>query len=141
MADLKFVATICWAGTDCAGLGLLIRWLAAGRPRRQSALITAFPAVCVVAHPALALAGLAAWVAFLVTGAAGLAWCAFATLAVSAMLGFVLLTRWLGGRGGRHARLPRQRFPASLVALHGVVGLSAFGLTLMAATLAGQTGR
>jgi hypothetical protein len=57
-------------------------------------------------------------------------------LATSAMLGFVMLTRWLVGRGGRHARGAEQAFPARIVATHGAVGLTTFALVLIAATLA-----
>jgi hypothetical protein len=52
------------------------------------------------------------------------------------MLGFVLLTRWLVGRGGRHARGAEQHFPARVVAMHGTVGLTTFMLVLIAATQA-----
>jgi hypothetical protein len=55
------------------------------------------------------------------------------------MLGFVMLTRWLVGRGGRHARGAEQSFPARIVATHGAVGLTTFALVLIAATLATRT--
>jgi hypothetical protein len=60
----------------------------------------------------------------------------FGVLASSAVLGFVMLTRWLVGRGGRHARGAEQAFPARVVATHGAVGLTTFALVLIAATLA-----
>ena len=66
------------------------------------------------------------------------AWCGFGVLSASAMLGFVMLTRWLVGRGGKHARGAEQRFPARLVAVHGMVGLTTFAIVLVAATLAAR---
>ena len=54
------------------------------------------------------------------------------------MLGFVMLTRWLVGRGGRHARGAEQHFPARVVAMHGAVGLTTFALVLITATVATQ---
>jgi hypothetical protein len=47
-----------------------------------------------------------------------------------------MLTRWLTGPGGRHARGAEQQFPARIVATHGAVGLATFALVLIAATLA-----
>jgi len=44
------------------------------------------------------------------------------------MLGFVLLTRWLVGRGGRHARGAETAFPRPRRwwRCHGTVGLTTF---------------
>jgi len=63
------------------------------------------------------------------------AWCGFGVLTVSALLGFVMLTRWLVGRGGKHARGAEQHFPARVVAMHGMVGLTTFALVLITSTL------
>jgi hypothetical protein len=74
----------------------------------------------------------------MLTGRVLYAWCGFGVLSASAMLGFVMLTRWLVGRGGRHARGAEQHFPARVVAMHGMVGLTTFAIVLIAATLATQ---
>jgi hypothetical protein len=95
-----------------------------------------FPAALIFAHPVLATTGLSLWIAFLLTRQLVYAWCGFGVLSASAMLGFVLLTRWLVGRGGRHARGAEQHFPARVVAMHGTVGLTTFMLVLIAATQA-----
>jgi len=84
----------------------------------------------------LASTGLTFWLVFLFTKHVTYAWIGFGVLATSAMLGFVMLTRWLVGRGGRHARGAEQAFPARIVATHGAVGLTTFALVLIAATLA-----
>ena len=138
MSKLDLVTTVVWAGTACFGLYLLFVWLSAGGLRQQATRITVFPATLVFAHPALATAGLTFWVWFLVSNRVPLAWTGFAILAVSAMLGFVMLTRWLTGRGGKHARGAEQHFPGRVVAVHGTVGLTTFTLVLIAATQASR---
>jgi hypothetical protein len=136
VSKLELVATVIWAGTACFGLYLLFVWLSQGGLRQQATRITVFPAVLVFAHPVLASVGLAFWLVFLFTKHVSDAWTGFGVLSASAMLGFVMLTRWLVGRGGRHARGAEQQFPARIVATHGVVGLTTFALVLIASTLA-----
>jgi hypothetical protein len=135
---LGLIATIIWAGTACFGLYLLGVWLSHGGLRQQATRITVFPAALVFAHPLLAATGLTFWVVFLLTSHVTYAWTGFGVLGTSAMLGFVMLTRWLVGRGGRHARGAEQHFPARIVATHGAVGLTTFALVLIAAILATQ---
>jgi hypothetical protein len=135
---LELIATILWAGTACFGLYLLFVWLSHGGLRQQATRITVFPAALIFAHPILATTGLTLWVVFLLSHQVLYAWCGFGVLSASAMLGFVMLTRWLTGRGGKHARGAEQHFPAKIVATHGAVGLTTFALVLIAATLATQ---
>jgi hypothetical protein len=133
---VQIVALVVWCGTACFGLYLLGVWLSCGGLRQQATRITVFPAVLIFAHPVLATAGLSFWIAYLLSQRLVFAWCGFGVLAASAMLGFVLLTRWLTGRGGRHARGAEQNFPARIVAVHGVAGLATFTLVLITAMLA-----
>jgi hypothetical protein len=136
--EMEIVALVIWGGTACFGLYLLAIWLSNGGLRQQSTRITVFPAALIFAHPVLATAGLSFWITFMLTRDVAYAWCGFGVLAVSAMLGFVMLTRWLTGRGGKHARGAEQHFPARVVAMHGVVGLTTFAVVLISATLASQ---
>src|SRR5262249_51904307 len=135
---MQIAALVLWTGTACFGLYLLVVWLSHGGLRQQATRITVFPAVLIFAHPVLATTGLSFWIAFILTSHVSYAWCGFGVLSASAMLGFVMLARWLTGRGGRHARGAEQHFPARLVAAHGVVGLATFALVLVCATLASQ---
>ncbi|RJL34195.1 hypothetical protein [Bailinhaonella thermotolerans] len=128
---MKTVTLVLWILTACAGLYLLSVWLRNGGLRQTK--VTRFPKVLIFTHPALAVAGLALWVAFLAGGGRAYAWAAFAALVVTAMLGFTMLTRWLMG-GGRHARGAEQHFPVVAVVLHGLTGVSTFVLTLLTAT-------
>jgi hypothetical protein len=133
---VQFLALAIWAGTACFGLYLLAVWLSNGGLRQQAARSTVFPALLIFAHPVLATTGLSFWLAFIFTRTVGFAWAGLGVLGCSAMLGFVMLTRWLTGRGGRHARGAEQQFPARIVAVHGAVGLTTFALVLITATLA-----
>ena len=136
---MTIVALVVWCGTACFGLYLLGVWLSHGGLKQQATRITVFPAALIFAHPVLATAGLSFWIAYLLSHTVAFAWAGFGILSGSAMLGFVMLTRWLTGRGGRHARGAEQHFPAKVVAAHGTIGLTTFTLVLIAATQA--TGR
>jgi hypothetical protein len=136
---MTIVALVVWCGTACFGLYLLGVWLSHGGLKQQATRITVFPAALIFAHPVLATAGLSFWIAYLLSHTVAFAWAGFGILSGSAMLGFVMLTRWLTGRGGRHARGAEQHFPAKVVAVHGTIGLTTFTLVLIAATQA--TGR
>jgi hypothetical protein len=133
---VEWVALAIWGGTACFGLYLLGVWLRHGGLRQQATRITVFPAALIFAHPVLATTGLSCWIAFILTKDLRYAWCGFGVLTASAMLGFVMLTRWLVGRGGKHARGAEQSFPARVVAMHGMVGLTTFALVLITSTLA-----
>src|SRR5580693_7891077 len=92
---MEIVALGVWAGTAFLGLYPLVLWLSRGGLRQQVTRITVFPAALIFAHPVLAIAGLTFWIAFLLTHHVIFAWYAFGVLTVCAMLGFVMLTRWL----------------------------------------------
>ncbi|MBT2211387.1 MULTISPECIES: hypothetical protein [Actinomadura] len=115
---MEFAALTAWVLAAAVGGYLLVVWMANGG---RSTKVTRFPILVVVGHPLAAVAGLAAWIAYLFTGTAWYAWGAFAALLVVAFQGFMLFTRWLVGRGGRHARGAEQAFPATAVAVHGAV--------------------
>ncbi len=133
---MQILALVIWSGTACFGLYLLGVWLSHGGLRQQATRITVFPAALIFAHPVLATTGLSLWIAFLLTHRLVYAWYGFSVLSASALLGFVMLTRWLVGRGGRHARGAEQHFPARVVAMHGTVGLTTFTLVMIAVTQA-----
>jgi hypothetical protein len=135
---VQIIALVIWGATACFGLYLLGVWLSHGGLKQQATRITVFPAMLIFAHPVLATTGLTFWIAFVLTHHVLYAWCGFGVLSASAMLGFVMLTRWLVGRGGRHARGAEQHFPAKVVAMHGLAGLATFALVLITATLAAR---
>lgn len=131
--DVAIAALVMWILAAVAGAYLLIVRLADGGLRRQGTKVTRFPLTVVLGHPALAVVALATWVEFLLTAQTAYAWSAFGVLAVVALLGFTLLTRWLTGRGGKHARGGEQDFPLVGVLAHGTVAILTFVLVLLTA--------
>lgn len=127
---VEFAALAAWVLAAVAGGYLLVIWMAHGG---RSTKVTRFPILVVVGHPLAATAGLALWVAHLVTGRAEYAWAAFAALLVVILQGFMMFTRWLVGRGGRHARGAEQAFPTAAVAVHGGVAVTTFVLVFLTA--------
>lgn len=132
---MGLVTIVTWLITAMVGIYLLYLWFSGGGPRRQRTKVTRFPTVLVFAHPALAVSALGCWVVYVLTSERAFAWLSFGVLAASALLGFTMFTRWLGG--GRHARGAEQRFPVLAVLLHGVAGVTTFVLVLLAAVAAG----
>jgi hypothetical protein len=130
---LEFAALVAWVLAGIAGLYLLMVWLANEGLKQQATKVTRFPAIIVLGHPLLAVAGLIVWIMYLMTTSVVYAWSAFGTLVVVALLGFVMLTRWLVGRGGRHARGAEQAFPAVAVAVHSAVAIATFILVFLTA--------
>jgi hypothetical protein len=126
-------ALVMWVLTATAGLYLLMRWLSDGGLRRQRTKVTRFPAVLVLGHPVLALLALGAWVVFLLTQRSVYAWSAFGVLVLVFFLGVILLTRWLTGDGGKHARGGEQGFPVVAVFTHVGVATLTFVLMLLTA--------
>lgn len=133
---MRTAALIIWCLTAAVGGYLLTVLISRGGLRQQATRITVFPAALTFSHPLLAIAGLACWVGYLLTGRVDLAWLAFLFLCVTALLGFTLLTRWLVGRGGRHARRAANSFPLRATLLHGVAALGTFTLVTIVAALA-----
>ncbi|MGW4422805.1 hypothetical protein [Streptosporangium sp. NPDC004631] len=131
---MGLVAIVTWLITAILGVYLLHLWLSGGGLRQQATKVTRFPAALVFAHPALAVSALGCWVTYVLTADRTYAWLSFGVLAASALLGFAMFTRWLGG--GRHARGAEQRFPVLAVLLHGVAGVTTFVLVLLSAAVA-----
>ncbi|MEU1731756.1 hypothetical protein [Streptosporangium sp. NPDC020145] len=127
--SVGLAAIVTWLITAMFGVRLLRLWLLHGGPRSQAAKVTRFPAALLFAHPMLAMSALSCWGAYLVTDRRALAWLAFGALALTALLGFTMSTRWLGG--GRHARGAGQRPPVLTILLHLLAGLTTFVLILL----------
>ncbi|MFB4308976.1 hypothetical protein [Actinomadura sp. GTD37] len=127
---MEVAALVAWVLAAGAGGYLLVVWMLNGG---RSTKVTRFPILVVVGHPLAAAGGLAIWIAYLVTGDAAFAWTAFAALLVVVLQGFMLFTRWLVGRGGRHARGAEQAFPAAAVAVHGAVAVTTVVLVFLTA--------
>jgi hypothetical protein len=132
---VQFAALVTWILAGVAGLYLLTTSLANGGLRGQATKVTRFPVTLWLSHLLLGSGGLVVWVFFLVTMQTIYAWAAFGVLVVVAVLGFVMLTRWLVGRGGRHARGAEHKMPVVAVVVHGGVAITTFVLVLFTALL------
>jgi hypothetical protein len=135
---VEFAALVTWILAAVVGLYLLMTSLANGGLRGQATKVTRFPATLALSHLLLGAAGLVIWVFFLITTQTMYAWAAFGLLVVVALLGFVMLTRWLVGQGGRHARGADHKMPTIAVVVHGGVAITTFVLVLFTALIVGH---
>jgi len=88
---LGLLALISWLITVGLGTWMVVRWIARGGLRRAHFGQSVLPPSVTLAHLGLATAGLLAWIAYLTTGLAGLAWVACVFLLPVAGLGMALL--------------------------------------------------
>jgi hypothetical protein len=117
---------------------LLSTWLSRGGARQRGARVTGGGAAAIWMHPALAATGLGLWVGYILTAQVTLAWTAFGVMCGSALLAFVMLTRYLSRRGGRHARKAPHGLPGYAIAAHVAAGVVTFVLVLVTATMVSQ---
>ena len=97
---------------------MTVRWIAHGGLRRARAGHARFPPTMIVAHFGLAVTGLLAWIAYLVTGLTSVAWTASALLLPVFGLGMAMLILSLPERSLRATAIPAaQAVPAK--AAHG----------------------
>jgi hypothetical protein len=87
-------------------------------------------------HPALALTGLAFWLAFVLVRYRPLAWISFGILVVTVGAGL----GWLAGNALAARRRPRaaRTFPPRLIVLHGLAAVGTLALTVLTALSAGH---
>ncbi|HXM56314.1 MAG TPA: hypothetical protein VOB72_13055 [Candidatus Dormibacteraeota bacterium] len=139
-------ALISWLLTAAFGTALLLLWAArsAARPLRRRPARAMYnrpppyiPRTLVAAHVLVAVAGLAAWTAALVLAQERLAWAAFGSLLVVAVLGAGMFVRWLGSRRARRAARAatgapaESRLPTAMVLGHGALGVTTVLLVVL----------
>src|SRR5919206_1677967 len=130
---MKWVALVTWVLTAGGGFVMLGLWLKHGGMRQSDMPGDRIRSARILSHFALAATGLVIWVVYVATDSEGLAWVAFALLAVVALLGFSMLAVWLrqrgrepalagaGGGSVREGTPAEQHFPTPIVAAHGVL--------------------
>ena len=144
---MAVAALITWLITAAGGFYMLGTWIAKGGTRTPRT--TRFPAPVIFGHFGLAAAGLVIWIIFVINDAKGLAWTAFVLLLPVALLGFVMLARWLPTyQATRHAvavgagadtkaatasAAPERHFPIVLVAGHGLLAVTTLVLVFVSA--------
>ena len=148
---MGIAALITWLLTAAGGIYMFSVWIAKGGLHRPTG--SRFPAPLIFGHLVLAVIGLVLWIIYLVTDNDGLAWAAFIVLLPVALLGFVMLVRWIPTFQTRQhaasaATEPRpqpvsapagqataaeQHFPVAVVAGHGVFAVATVILVLLTA--------
>jgi hypothetical protein len=154
-----------WLVTALLGLYMFTIWLIEDDESEGEAGIRRLRAPVVFSHAGLAFTGLALWFVYLQVGVEQLAWAAAVIVALAAVLGATMFTRWIGihrlasaqaalaarpaappsvfdpGPAARPAAplgpaLPPERnFPVSVVALHGICAVITVGLVLAAVVI------
>ena len=110
---LGLVALVTWLITVGLGSAMTVRWIARGGFRRARAGHAQVRPTMIVAHFGLAVTGLLAWIAYLVTGLTGVAWTASGLLLPVIGLGMAMLILSLPERSLEATAIPgAQATPA-----------------------------
>jgi manganese efflux pump family protein len=137
---MEWAALISWIVTAGGGFVLLALWLRHGGMRQRQPGQQIRPAL-ILSHFALAASGLVLWIIYVFSDSDALAWIAFVILVLVAGLGWAMFAIWWQRRQARMAAadtstpgLPaEQRFPVSIVTLHGLLAVITVVLVLLAA--------
>jgi hypothetical protein len=136
---MDVAALIAWLLTAAGGFVLLGTWIAKGGHRPDAARPSRFPPGLVFGHFLLAALGLVLWIVYVAADSDGLTWVAFAVVAVAALLGFALLSRWLPqvrdrtAPSGDATATAEAQFPVPVVVVHGLLAATTLVLVLLAA--------
>jgi hypothetical protein len=145
---MGIAALVAWVITALGGFVMLGQWISRGGLRQQRNGATRFPAALVFSHFGLAAVGLVCWIAYLLIGTQQLAWVAFVLLILVALLGFIMLARWIPVyRGAVTAGAPRasastgsgsveavpaeRHLPVPVVVAHGLFAVVTVVLVLL----------
>ena len=134
---MEWAALVSWVVTAGGGFVLLALWLRhGGMSQRAPGEIRPF---LILGHFALAAIGLVLWIVYVAGGSDTLAWIAFAILVLVALLGWTMFAIWYQRRNVQPVEAPapavpaEQRFPVSIVALHGLAAVTTVVLVFIAA--------
>ncbi|MCV7281923.1 hypothetical protein H7J88_20045 [Mycolicibacterium flavescens] len=134
---MAIASLILWILTAGGGAFMLAKWVSGGGHRGSTT--SQLPPPVVFGHFVLAAVGLVLWIVYVVTDNHPVGWIGLALLVPVAILGFIMLARWLAGRRERTGTTPRSEaappehsFPVPVVVAHGVLAVA----TIVAALLA-----
>jgi hypothetical protein len=137
---MEWAALVSWIVTAGGGFVLFGLWFRHGGMRQREPGRHIRPPL-ILSHFALAATGLVIWIVYVITDSDALAWIALVILLVVAVLGFAMFAVWWQRRqaGATTAQTPgpgepaEQRFPAPIVALHGVLAVTTLVLVFLTA--------
>ncbi|MEU6104100.1 hypothetical protein [Streptomyces flaveolus] len=135
---MDIAALVTWVITALGGFYMLGTWLSRGGARGGNSHL---PVPVIFGHFALAAIGLVVWIVYVVADKDALAWTAFVLLVPVALLGFVMLARWLPVHRARATTTaaagqdgPAERhFPVAVVLAHGLFAVVTVVLVLLSA--------
>ncbi|MFJ9732445.1 hypothetical protein ACIRU2_06915 [Streptomyces sp. NPDC101169] len=145
---MDIAALIAWVVTALGGFYMLGVWIQRGGVRQQQTGASRLPAPVLFGHFGLAAIGLVVWIIYVVADRTALAWTSFGLLLPVALLGFVMLARWIPvhrDRGTAHTArvasapgaegaVPAERhFPVPVVVAHGLLAVVTLVLVLLTA--------
>lgn len=142
---MDIAALITWVVTALGGFYMLGTWIRRGGVRQQQTGTSRLPAPALFGHFALAAIGLVVWIVYVVADKSALAWTAFGLLLPVALLGFVMLARWIpvhrdratapaAAAPGAEGAVPAERhFPVPVVVAHGLLAVATLVLVLLTA--------
>ena len=145
---MDIAALITWVITALGGFYMLGIWIRRGGIRQQQSGTSRLPAPVVFGHFALAAIGLVVWIIYVVADRSALAWTSFGLLLPVALLGFVMLARWIPVHRdrttagaptaatvqGADGTVPAERhLPVPVVLAHGLFAVVTLVLVLLAA--------
>ncbi|MEU6593214.1 hypothetical protein ABZ923_28995 [Streptomyces sp. NPDC046881] len=145
---MDIAALITWVVTALGGFYMLGTWIQRGGIRQQQAGTSRLPAPVLFGHFALAAIGLVVWIVYVVADRTALAWTSFGLLLPVALLGFVMLARWIPvhrdraaagttatatAQGGEGAVPAERHLPVPVVVAHGLFAVATLVLVLLSA--------
>lgn len=145
---MDIAALIAWVVTALGGFYMVGTWIQRGGIRQQQSGTSRLPAPVLFGHFALAAIGLVVWIIYTAADKSALAWTAFGLLLPVALLGFVMLARWIPVYRNRTASgaapaaaspaaegtVPaEQHFPLAVVLAHGLFAVLTLVLVLLTA--------
>jgi len=97
---MALAALVTWIIAAGIGFFMLGTWISQGGARPQAGTASNFRPPVVFGHFVLAAAGLVVWIIYLFNSSTALAWVAFVDLLVVAVIGDLLVYRWVKDRRG-----------------------------------------